>query len=73
MNARSPLYLLAGAVFVSGCGGGAPSGTAGQAPAVPVRTAAVVTQDLEDSLVLTGTLKPRNQVQVVAGCPTSVK
>ena len=65
MNARSLPFLLAAVVLVSGCGG-APSGRAGQAPAVPVRTAAVVTQDLEDSLVLTGTLKPRNQVQVVA-------
>jgi RND family efflux transporter MFP subunit len=66
MNARSLPLLLAAAVLASGCGGSSPSGTAGLAPAVPVRTAPVTVQDLEDSLVLTGTLKPRSQVQLVA-------
>ena len=66
MNARALPFFLAGAALLSGCGGSAPAGTGGPAAAVPVRTASVVTQDLEDSLVLTGTLKPRHQVQVVA-------
>jgi membrane fusion protein (multidrug efflux system) len=33
---------------------------------VPVRTAVCETRDIEDVIVLTGTLKPRSQVQVVA-------
>jgi RND family efflux transporter MFP subunit len=33
---------------------------------VPVRTATVVARDLADDLVLTGTLRPRAQVQIVA-------
>lgn len=35
-------------------------------PGIPVRTARVEARDLEDTLVLTGTLRPRRQVQVPA-------
>ena len=45
---------------------GTPAPVATAARAVPVRTAMVETRDLDDRLELTGTLKPRAQVQVVA-------
>jgi RND family efflux transporter MFP subunit len=35
-------------------------------PSVPVRTAKVERRDLKDTLVVTGTLRPRSQVQLVA-------
>jgi RND family efflux transporter MFP subunit len=35
-------------------------------PGVPVRTTPVLARDLDETLVLTGTLRPRQQVQVVA-------
>jgi membrane fusion protein (multidrug efflux system) len=58
LAALSALALLA-------CGGAAR--TANPPPAaVPVRAAVVERRDLDDTLVLTGTLRPRAQVQVVA-------
>jgi RND family efflux transporter MFP subunit len=46
---------------------GQPAQTAGEKPrGVPVRTVTVETRDLEDVLVLTGTLRPRAQVSLVA-------
>jgi membrane fusion protein (multidrug efflux system) len=53
--------LLAGA-----CGGAAKSAAPDQTRKIPVRAVAVDRRDLEDRLVLTGTLRPRAQVQVVA-------
>ncbi len=69
------LVLLA--VAAAGCGGSTQTGTAQGAPAdpaaarqtartVPVRTARVSPRSLDDVIVLTGTLRPRAQVQVVA-------
>ncbi|HEY7410641.1 MAG TPA: efflux RND transporter periplasmic adaptor subunit [Vicinamibacteria bacterium] len=53
------------ALAAAACGGG-PSAAAGRPRGVPVRVAAVETRDLVDTLVVTGTLRPRAQVQVVA-------
>ena len=61
--ALSLLVLLATA-----CGGAAQSAppVTEKQRTVPVRTAAVTTRDMDDVVVLTGTLRPRAQVQVVA-------
>lgn len=58
--------LLAAPFLLAACGSGA--GTAETHPerGLVVRTATVETRDLPEELVLTGTLKPRAQVQVVA-------
>jgi RND family efflux transporter MFP subunit len=56
---------LALALALAGCGG--PAQTAAEKPrGVPVRTVVVESRDLEDVLVLTGTLRPRAQVSLVA-------
>jgi RND family efflux transporter MFP subunit len=49
-----------------GCGSGAQTATPERSRGVPVRTAAVESRDLDEVLVLTGTLRPRAQVQLVA-------
>jgi RND family efflux transporter MFP subunit len=59
------LTLAAGSL--SACAGGSEAETAAPvARAIPVRTAAVQTRDLTETLTLTGTLDPRAQVPVVA-------
>lgn len=64
----SPLaFFLPVIILFSGCGG-SPSQTAVEvaASAMPVRTAPVAVRDLEETLVLTGNLRPRAQVEIVA-------
>jgi RND family efflux transporter MFP subunit len=56
-----PLVLLG----LAACGGSAQSAVSEKPRGVPVRTASVEQRDLDDILVLTGTLRPRAQVQVV--------
>lgn len=58
--------LALGALAAAACGGGSASAPAEKVKGVPVRTATVERKDLEEALVLTGTLRPRAQVQVVA-------
>lgn len=61
--ALAPLLGLA----LAGCGRSAPATSGAEKPkGLPVRTATVVKRDLDDTLVLTGTLRPRAQVQVVS-------
>jgi RND family efflux transporter MFP subunit len=59
-----PLALGA-AVAAAGCGSRAETAPTPR-PGVPVRTAKVEARDLDDTLSLSGTLRPRRQVQVVA-------
>jgi membrane fusion protein (multidrug efflux system) len=62
-----PLLLLAVPLAFAACSGGKAVDAAASAPrGVPVRTATVAARDLDETLVLTGTLKPRAQVQLVA-------
>jgi len=58
--------LALGALAAAACGGGSASAPAEKVKGIPVRTATVEQRDLEETLVLTGTLRPRAQVQVVA-------
>jgi membrane fusion protein (multidrug efflux system) len=61
------LLLFAAALVPLAACGGSKAETAPQAPTgVAVRTAPVQKRDLPEDIVLTGTLKPRAQVQVVA-------
>lgn len=53
-------------VALSACGGSAKTDAPEKPRGVPVRTATVATRDLPETLVLTGTLRPRAQVQLVA-------
>jgi HlyD family secretion protein len=57
---------LAGALAAAGCDGTAQTAPETRARGVPVRTVSVQQRDLEDQVVLTGTLRPRAQVLVVA-------
>ncbi len=61
---RRALLLLAAASLAACSGQRADSGAA--VKGVPVRTAQVQKRDLPDQIVLTGTLAPRAQVQIVA-------
>ncbi len=54
------------ALVGAGCGGGSNDTTSAKPKGLPVRTAQVAVRDLDDTLVLTGTLRPRAQIQVVA-------
>jgi RND family efflux transporter MFP subunit len=66
MTTRSLILLAAVLVPLASCSG-SKADPASQAPrGVVVRTAVVEKRDLTDEIVLTGTLKPRAQVQVVA-------
>jgi RND family efflux transporter MFP subunit len=68
MNTR-PLVVLLPFTLLSlvACSGGSRADTNAAAPrGVPVRTTTVQARDLVEQIVLTGTLKPRAQVQVVA-------
>jgi RND family efflux transporter MFP subunit len=65
MNTRR-LLLATALVPLAACSG-SKADTVSQAPVgVAVRTAAVQKRDLPEDIVLTGTLRPRSQVQVVA-------
>jgi len=67
MTNRPPVLPLLALLPLAACGRGSSAGPATTAPrGVPVRTAVVVQRDLADDLVLTGTLRPRAQVQIVA-------
>lgn len=57
---------LALAALAAACGGAAKSDTPEKQRGVPVRTARVERRELADTLLLTGTLRPQAQVQVVA-------
>lgn len=54
------------AVLCAACGAPAKTDNPDKPRGVPVRTAAVERRELADSLLLTGTLRPQAQVQVVA-------
>ena len=60
------LAALAASFLLVGCSSSAKTASIDKPRGVPVRTAAVESRDLDESLVLTGTLRPRAQVQVVA-------
>ncbi|MGE0453359.1 MAG: efflux RND transporter periplasmic adaptor subunit [Vicinamibacteria bacterium] len=61
------LLLAATATLAAGCGGGEQGARGDAQPrGVPVRTARAEKQDLDETLLLTGTLKPRAQVELVA-------
>jgi membrane fusion protein (multidrug efflux system) len=60
------LPLVALAAAASACGGAAKSDAPEKPRGVPVRTAQVQRRELADTLLLTGTLRPQAQVQVVA-------
>lgn len=64
-NRSLQALLFSGAVLATGCGAPAEA-PAEKSRAIPVRTAAVEARDIDDVLVLNGSLKPRAQVQVVA-------
>ncbi len=61
------LTLIVALHLLASCGD-RPTADAASAPprGIPVRTATVEARDLDETLVLSGTLKPRAQVQVVA-------
>jgi membrane fusion protein, multidrug efflux system len=56
---------LLSALVLAACGG-AQTAVPEKPRGLPVRTASVETRDLDEDLVLTGTLRPRAQVQIVA-------
>jgi RND family efflux transporter MFP subunit len=65
MQKKLTMFLAAATLSVAGCT------TRAEAPAqkprgIPVRTVRVEVRDVDDALVLTGSLRPRAQVQVVA-------
>jgi RND family efflux transporter MFP subunit len=67
MTKRTPLLLATLPLLLSACSGGGSAESAASTPrGLAVRTAPVLKRDLPEDVVLTGTLKPRAQVQVVA-------
>lgn len=67
---RNLSLILLASTLAAACGDGPKAdSTPGDARGVPVRVAAVERRDLADDLLLTGTLKPRAQVQLVAEVP----
>ena len=67
MNLRSLLLLTTVAALpLVACSGGSRAEDVAAARGLVVRTALVERRDLDDTLVLTGTLRPRAQVQVVS-------
>jgi RND family efflux transporter MFP subunit len=65
MTNRAQLLLAAAPLLLAACAGGRPAETA--APrGLAVRTATVEKRNLPEDVVISGTLKPRAQVQVVA-------
>jgi RND family efflux transporter MFP subunit len=67
MTPRTLLLLTAAALLpLAACSGGSRAEEDAPPRGLAVRTAVVETRDLPEDVVLTGTLKPRAQVQVVA-------
>jgi RND family efflux transporter MFP subunit len=66
MNARLSACAVLLLPLTAACGGSKAETLPGAPRGVAVRTAAVEKRDLPEDVVLTGTLKPRAQVQVVA-------
>ncbi len=67
MRPRNLLLLTTAALLpVAACSGGSRTAEEAAPRGLAVRTAAVEKRDLPEEVVLTGTLKPRAQVQVVA-------
>jgi membrane fusion protein (multidrug efflux system) len=65
---------LFGTLVLAGCGQKAAGETATEHPrAVPVRGVAVVRRDLDETLTVTGTLRPRAEVKVVAEVPARLE
>jgi RND family efflux transporter MFP subunit len=64
-----PGLALAAAALLTGCSDSAQTAAPVEVRKVPVRTATVARRTLTDEVTLTGTLKPRNQVQIVAEVP----
>ena len=65
MTMRAQLLLAAAPLLLSTCSSGRTAAT--EAPrGIAVRTVTVEKRDLPEDVVLTGTLKPRAQVQLVA-------
>jgi membrane fusion protein, multidrug efflux system len=60
------LHAIPAALVLAACGGPAQTAAVDKPKGVPVTTAPVETRDLDDALLLTGTLRARAQVQVVA-------
>lgn len=67
MTTRSLILLTTALLPLAACSHEAPPDAA--AKAIAVRTASVQKRDLVDQVVLTGTLRPRAQVQLVAEVP----
>ena len=65
MKTDRRLLLAACALAAHACGGSAQSSPAA-AKSIPVRTAVAAARDIEQTLTLTGTLRPRMQAQVSA-------
>jgi len=65
--------VTAAAAVLSGCSDSAQSAAPAESRKVPIRTTTVVRQTLTDEVTLTGTLKPRNQVQIVAEVPARLR
>lgn len=67
MTNRTQLLLAAAPLLLAACGGSGAHTAEVEAPrGLVVRTAAVEKRDLPEEIVLSGTFKPRAQVQVVA-------
>ncbi len=69
MASRALILLTTALVPLAACSGRQQADTAAGPKGVPVRTATIEKRDLPDEIVLTGTLKPRAQVQLVAEVP----
>lgn len=67
MKATSAIFALLAASV--GCGGGDTRASSDSRRAVPVFTARAERRDIEETLSLTGTLRPRAQVSVIAEVP----
>jgi membrane fusion protein (multidrug efflux system) len=69
MTTRSPLLIATAAASLAAACAGPRADTTAAPKGVPVRTAVVEQRDLPDQIVLTGTLRPRSEVQIVAEVP----
>ncbi|HEV7500556.1 MAG TPA: efflux RND transporter periplasmic adaptor subunit [Vicinamibacteria bacterium] len=66
MTRRDLFGIMLAATMAGGCDAPAQTANESQPRGLPVRTVSVEKRDLQDEVVLTGTLRPRAQVQVVA-------